>query len=633
MARSSLKKPGRQGDGNIKSIKSVKKDATEKADDFAREHIIGGWRPGMDHKVDYSGHFEFGGSLGVLALMIGFPSLMYYMWIGATYYDGKFPLPTEGQCLTDFAKHLLYLVYTGAFPHFRAWCIYWAYYIFEVACYLFMPGFTCFGKPLLHEGGKQLKYYCSAYTSFYLTILVMTLLHATGIFSINTILDEFGPILSVAIISGYLMSFYAYFSAFARGAQHRITGYPIYDFFMGAELNPRLFGILDFKMFYEYEQYGYISGEVMFLVMAHFLYANACAKAEHLITTTWDMYQEKMGFMLTFWNMAGVPFSYCHCTLCLANQDPAKYAWNKHALTAFFVLYLFVYWVWDTSNGQKNSFRMMERGTFVKRRTFPQLPWQEVYNPKTITSDNGDTILADGWYGLARKVHYSCDLFFAISWGLITGKSRCRESLRACTEALALFSCTPYHWRNRSAVLLKLGFPELAAADAYKALVLTRYVFDGKCLGSRVWLEMGMVVWYRDAIKGNPWDVNFSAAKFGVQMLDSLKYERKQAYTQLIISLDYLQALPDIKAITAEALKHYPDDITFLYFQQAATFAYERNRRSIYKRSSPDDIKWMDVEMGTVWSKPYPWASGFHTRTKRSIKAANVALNKCSKIL
>ncbi|TGO76747.1 hypothetical protein BELL_0139g00120 [Botrytis elliptica] len=135
--------------------------------------------------------------------------------------------------------------------------------------------------------------------------------------------------------------------------------------------------------------------------MAHFLYANACAKSKHLITTTWDMYQEKMGFMLTFWNMADVPFSYCHCTLYLANQDPAKYAWNKYALTAFFFLYLFVYWVWDTSNGQKDSFRTMERGTFVKRRTFPQLPWQELYNPKTIMADNGDAILADGWYGLA----------------------------------------------------------------------------------------------------------------------------------------------------------------------------------------------------------------------------------------
>ncbi|KAJ5247420.1 ERG4/ERG24 ergosterol biosynthesis protein [Penicillium chermesinum] len=407
---------------------------------FATEHVTGGWREGMDPKVDYSGHFEFGGSLGCLALMIGFPLLMFYMWIGATYYDGKLPLPEPGQTWSAFGSHLVTLVYTGAFPHARAWRICWTYYIFEAACYIFMPGITCYGKPLAHLGGKQLKYHCSAYTSFYFTIFVMAVLHGTGIFPIYTFLDEFGPLLSVSILSGFIVSFLTYISAFARGAQHRITGYPIYDFFMGAELNPRLFGVLDLKMFYEvripwfilfglscaaaarqYEQYGYVSGEVLFLVMAHYSYANACSKAEHLITTTWDMYQEKLGFMLTFWNLAGVPMSYCHCTLYLANHHPSEYAWNKYALAAFFLSYLFVYWVWDTANCHKNSFRMMERGTWVKRKTFPQLPWQEVHNPKTIVSEKGDTILVDGWYGLARKVHYTCDMFFAFSWALITG--------------------------------------------------------------------------------------------------------------------------------------------------------------------------------------------------------------------
>jgi hypothetical protein len=38
--------------------------------------------------------------------------------------------------------------------------------------------------------------------------------------------------------------------------------------------------------------------------------------------------------------------------------------------------------------------------------------------------DQGDTLFVDGWYGLARKVHYSCDMFFALSWALITGMSQ-----------------------------------------------------------------------------------------------------------------------------------------------------------------------------------------------------------------
>ncbi|RMZ75412.1 hypothetical protein DV738_g5502, partial [Chaetothyriales sp. CBS 135597] len=394
-----------------------------------------------DSSVDLSAHIEFGGSFGVTALMIGFPLLMYYMWIGASYYDGKAPWPRENESWTEFFQHLGSLVYTGAYPSLKAWTMYWGFLIFEGACYCLMPGIWTKGKPLAHEGGKQLDYYCSAVWSWWSTIVLAIVLHVTGIFKLYTIVDEFGPIMSVAIISGFLVSIVAYASAIYRGRQHRMTGYLLYDFFMGAELNPRLFGILDFKMFFEvrlpwfilflttlgtaarqYERYGYVSGEVGLLVLAHFLYANACSKGEELIVPTWDMYYEKWGFMLIFWNLAGVPLSYCHCTLYLANHDPSTYVWNKYALGALYVAYIFVYWVWDTTNSQKNRFRAQESGNLNwERKTFPQLPWQTVKNPNVIRTEDGLTILADGWYGYARKIHYTCDLFFALSWGAVTG--------------------------------------------------------------------------------------------------------------------------------------------------------------------------------------------------------------------
>lgn len=269
-------------------------------------NVVDGWRPGQDPKVDYSSEFEFGGSLGTATMMICFPILMWYMWIGATYYDGKFPSRVEGQSWPDFGAHLFNLVYTGAFPRAKIWAWYWSYLIFEGACYCLLPGVWGYGKPLPHEGGKQLPYYCNAYFCLYTTLATLAGLHFSGIWPLYNAIDEFGPLMSVAILSGFLVSFVAYFSALWRGKQHRMTGYPIYDFFMGAELNPRLFGILDFKMFFEvrmpwyillilslgtaarqYETYGYVSGEVCFLVMAHFLYANACAKGEELIITTW----------------------------------------------------------------------------------------------------------------------------------------------------------------------------------------------------------------------------------------------------------------------------------------------------------------------------------------------------------
>lgn len=431
------KKPGPRSNGSTGAAAQEKGKSKGKTEG---ELAVDGWRPGLDHRIDYSGVKEFGGSLGTGAMMVGFPTLMYYMWIGATYYNGKAPTPAPGQSWEDFARHMANLVYTGAFPHAKAWAMYWVFFVFEMALYCLAPGIWGKGKPLPHEGGKQLDYYCSGVWSWYITMAAAAGLHFSGAMPLYTIIDEFGPIMSVAILSGFLVSIVAYFSAILRGKQHRMTGSFVYDFFMGAELNPRMFGILDFKMFFEvrlpwyilflttcglvsrqYDRYGYVSGEACFLLMAHFLYANACSKGEELIITTWDMYYEKWGFMLIFWNLAGVPLTYCHCTIFLANHHPDEYRWNRVFLAFLFVAYLFVYWVWDSCNSQKNRFRAMERGHMVVRKAFPQVPWQTLHNPRTIPTSTGSAILADGWYGLARKVHYSCDAFFAITWGLVTG--------------------------------------------------------------------------------------------------------------------------------------------------------------------------------------------------------------------
>lgn len=89
-----------------------------------------------------SDEFEFGGSFGAASLMIGFPLLMWYMWIGATYYDGQFPLPDNDQTWGDFVYHLAHLVYKGAYPTAKAWGVYWTFFICEAIMFvtLVQPG-------------------------------------------------------------------------------------------------------------------------------------------------------------------------------------------------------------------------------------------------------------------------------------------------------------------------------------------------------------------------------------------------------------------------------------------------------------------------------------------------------------
>jgi len=99
--------------------------------------------------------------------------------------------------------------------------------------------------------------------------------------------------------------------------------------------------------------------------------------------------------VLTF--PAGVPLSYCLCSLYLGNHALSVYRWNRFALTVLYASYLFMYWVWDTAGSQKNRFRHSERGTLRDRNTFPQLPWRHIENPETIETETGDSLLVDGW--------------------------------------------------------------------------------------------------------------------------------------------------------------------------------------------------------------------------------------------
>ena len=218
-----------------------------------------------------------------------------------------------------------------ATPNLKAFVVYWTFLAYQITLYVALPGVWAKGNPIPHRGNIRLDYFCNAVWSFWVTIATAAVLHVTGVFPITDLVDHFGAYMSVGIFSGIFVSIVAYISAIWRGQQHRLTGRFVYDFFMGAELNPRMFGIVDLKMFFEvrlpwfllllisisvavkqYETYGYVTPQVCFFILAHWLYANACAKGEELIVTTYDMSHVKWGFMLIFWNMAGVPLTYCH---------------------------------------------------------------------------------------------------------------------------------------------------------------------------------------------------------------------------------------------------------------------------------------------------------------------------------
>jgi delta24(24(1))-sterol reductase len=412
----------------------------------------------IDRQCDSKVFYEFGGPIGVSMLMLISPLLMYYFYFCLKLNHGHLHNP--------FSKDFWINGMTTIIPNQRAFTIYLGFNFFQLITATIMPGIKVYGLPVPSLGGKRLEYLCNGLSTWYVDLILVAILHQCGWFSITAIVDEIGPIMSVAIITGIIVTILTYVIGYTTGNTHRMTGSILYDLFMGAMLNPRI-GNVDMKMWSEiripwkilffislsaavkdhelnvardlingkthdvWPLFGGMvkvcacrtSAPLLFMLLAHFLYVNACMKGEECIPTTWDMFYEKWGFMLIFWNFAGVPFSYCYSTLYILNRsfagDPVHH--SKTYTTCLFVTLILAYYIWDTSNSQKNRFRMQQRGTFVKRKAFPQLPWGTITNPTYVETRHGNKLLTGGWWGLARKINYTSDILMALSWGLITG--------------------------------------------------------------------------------------------------------------------------------------------------------------------------------------------------------------------
>jgi Delta24(24(1))-sterol reductase len=155
--------------------------------------------------------------------------------------------------------------------------VYTGNFVFQLFLAWVMPGYMQEGLPVPSLGYKTLMYNCNALLSLWATMITAAVLHTTGVFRLTALIDNFGHLMSVAMIYGFAVSFGIYFIAVATGTQIRMSGSFIYDVFMGASLNPRI-GPVDLKMWAEvripwvivffmavsgackqYELYGYVT--------------------------------------------------------------------------------------------------------------------------------------------------------------------------------------------------------------------------------------------------------------------------------------------------------------------------------------------------------------------------------------
>lgn len=156
-----------------------------------------------------------------------------------------------------------------------------------------------------------------------------------------------------------------------------------------------------------YYKFGSISPEIVMITIFHTFYVWDALNSEAAILTTMDITTDGFGFMLSFGDLAWVPFTYSMQVRYLADR---QLNWAPWQLAAILVLNLIGFWIFRGANGQKNDFR-----------TNPQAA--NVNHLQYLTTETGSKLIISGWWGMARHINYLGDWIMGLTWCLPCGFS------------------------------------------------------------------------------------------------------------------------------------------------------------------------------------------------------------------
>ncbi|CAD6933241.1 unnamed protein product [Tilletia laevis] len=366
-------------------------------------------------------HTEFGGTPGALFVSTIVPFLTYYLFYACNEAVGCPLLPAK----MDFTPALTLLRQGVAetLTDSTGWALYFSWYAYTVLAWAILPGKWVPGVVL--RTGEKLEYKINAFASFIATTaLAAGWIVVLGPKSFGIWYDHWPTLVTASLANAVGQAVYCYASSFGNGKITALggnTGNPIFDWFIGRELNPRI-GLFDIKSFNELrpglffwvvldisaacKQYvrlgGRVTDSMVLVVLFHSWYVLDAVYNESSILTTMDITTDGFGFMLSVGDLTWVPFVY---------SLQARYlAFHPVDLGVLGVLGVLAvnftgYYIFRSANGEKDKFR---RGLNPKNLQF-------------MKTASGSKLLTSGWWGRSRHPNYFGDLIMALAWSLPTG--------------------------------------------------------------------------------------------------------------------------------------------------------------------------------------------------------------------
>jgi len=386
-------------------------------------------------------HYEFGGPyLGPIGIMIGLPliSFLYTAYCGGNH--GWYSLSTIWETVQTVIQqpNLLVSAIQNTW-NTEVFIVYVTYFIFQVILYLTLPGTMQQGTLL--SNNKRLTYPMNGLLSLFITVLTIHTIDTLKLFGGNYgwlwIYNNWSQLIMATIVFSFLLSIFLYWYSFQDSSSsdkliaEGCRNIPLYDFFLGRELNPRIINNqLDLKFFCElrpglvmwlliniaclmkqFSVHTSVDPWMVFVVLFEGYYVLDSVLNEGAILTTMDITTDGFGFMLAFGDLAWVPSVYSLQARFLAEQySPLKTGQDYLTFAAVVFMGMLGMYIFRSANSQKDLFKRNPNDPAVAK-----LP--------TIQTKRGTKLIAGGWWGLARHINYFGDWLMAVSWSAATGIS------------------------------------------------------------------------------------------------------------------------------------------------------------------------------------------------------------------
>lgn len=321
-------------------------------------------------------------------------------------------------------------------PTSEAIQLYAAWHIFQIVLYLYLPGPRANGQET--PAGHTLRYNVNGLRAFIVSHIVVFALVYFGYIRQTIVYDYWGELLILSNLLGIVTAVFAYVKANffpTHPDDVRWCGTSVYDFFMGAEMNPRI-GNFDFKLYFngrpgiggwnlfnlsfaahQYKTFGSVTNSMWLVIFLQFLYIIDFFWNEDWYLKTIDIAHDHFGWYLAWGDSVWLPYMYTLQGFYLATHH------EELSLPYFlfvFALSMTGYYIFRDSNDQRHKFRkaVKPENHIVWGQKAKFLKVSFVTSDGAVRSSN---LLTSGYWGLSRHFNYFGDLIFSLSTCLACG--------------------------------------------------------------------------------------------------------------------------------------------------------------------------------------------------------------------